>query len=80
MSRWLRCHDIGNGMFSDERTITIQERGNGRIDFNVLVADVREEDPAVRVKAGQIDGEWWAIIPTPQPETIPIEVCELLPA
>jgi hypothetical protein len=62
MTRWLRCHEIGDGVFSDERTITICERGNGRVAFNVPKVKVREEDPAaVLVKVYKHSGgTWWS--------------------
>lgn len=80
MDRWLRCHEIGQGVFSDERTVTINERGNGEVDFIVSQDDVCDEKLSVRVKVYIHDGGTWALIPTPQPEPIPIEETELLPA
>lgn len=80
MNRWLRCVSVKNGVFSDERTVEIRERGNGNIAFIVSQDDVDDETPAVRVKAYTYEGGTWALIPTPQPEPIPIEEGELLPA
>lgn len=81
MAQWLRCHEISQGMFSDERTVTVQERGNGKIEFIVSEQYVRVQEPALRVRAYQDDsGGWWASIPTPQPESIPVEHGEFLTA
>ncbi len=81
MNRWLRCHGVGNGVFSDERTVTVCERGNGPIDFIVSKEHCRDDDePAVKVEVYFQDGGMWALIPTAQPEPIPIEDKELLPA
>lgn len=80
MMRWLRCRKIEPGCFSSERVITVLERGHGPSEFIVEVEHLREDvQPAVHCDAGTIDGEWWALIPTPQPETIPIDRAELLP-
>lgn len=80
MTRWLRCVSIKGGLFSDERTVEIRERGNGNIGFIVPQDVVNEEAHAVLVKVYEYEGGTWALIPTPQPEPIPIEDEELLPA
>lgn len=80
MTRWLRCVSVKCGLFSDERTVEIRERGNGNIGFIVSQDDVDDDAPAVRVKTYLYEGSTWALIPTPQPEPIPIDEAELLPA
>ena len=80
MNRWLRCVSVKHGLFSDERTVEVRERGNGEIGFIVSQDDVDDGKSAVRVKVYTYEGGTWALLPTPQPETIPIEEAELLPA
>ena len=78
--RLLRCLGVEPGMFSDERTITIRDRGARLREMFVQVADVDERRRAVRVKAYMYDGGRWALLPTAQPHSVPIWDGDLLPA
>lgn len=77
--RWLRCVSIDDGMFSNERTIEIKTRGRREQCFLVPLSELDVQKSAVRVKAYLYEGGMWALVPTPQPETIPIAAADLLP-
>lgn len=77
--KWLRC-EVSKGMFSDERVVAVRTRNEGQREFFVPQDEVREDTPAVRVKAYVYDGGLWALIPTCQPEPVPIHDSDLLPA
>ncbi len=69
MSKWIQCR-ISPGMFSDERTVEVDDRA-----FFVNKASVREEgdgNGCVEVKVVEVDGQKWAVMPTSTRESIPL--------
>jgi hypothetical protein len=76
--RLLRCK-VFKGMFSDERAIEYPAYGE---QFSVFVpkAKVTEEREGfgkLAVLAFEENGMMWAVLPSAQPETIPVRLADL---
>lgn len=78
---WLRCR-VAKGMFSNERVIVVDVKGNGSIEELVPEDSVKEEGEEGYVSVRVFDGENgpWAELPTTYRRAIPIEEDQLEPA
>lgn len=77
--QWLKC-SVSEGMFSNERVISVDVRGGG-IQDEFVPADTVEgqgEDGLVKVNVFIRDDGRWAVLPTCYSETIPIERRQLI--
>jgi hypothetical protein len=78
--QWLKCRVL-KGMFSDERVVVVNEQRD-RMSFFVPSSKVRggiDEDGEVQVRVFSAGNTTWAVIPTEDTETIPIDRAELNP-
>lgn len=74
----LRCDNIREGLFTNESVITVQELGNGEVEFTVpsdLVAD-----HYVEVRVFERSGNPWVVIPSEYQDSIPVDGKLLEPA
>jgi len=67
----LRCTEVRDGLFSNEKMITVQELGNGSLKF--IVPDDAVVKEYVVVHAFERGGTMFAIIPSEYPATVPVE-------
>lgn len=77
--QWLKCN-VSEGMFSNERVIAFNMRGNGSLEEFVPADKVEGQGKDGRVKVRVItrdDGQW-AVLPTPYSETVPVELTQLV--
>lgn len=74
----LRCDSVRDGLFTNESVITVEELGNGKVEFTVpsdLVAN-----SYVTVRVFERSGNPWAVIPSEYHESIPVDRRLLEPA
>lgn len=79
MTKWLKCR-VENGMFSDERAVIVHRRGNGSIEFFVPENYVKniEGQGTVQVRVFRRDDGFWAELPTPFRDSVPIEEAQVI--
>lgn len=79
--QWLKCK-VSKGLFSDERLITVEIKGNRSVDEFVPADQTRggDRDGRVRVSIGTINGVLWAVLPAVYSESVPINPTQLMPA
>lgn len=78
--QWLKC-SVSKGMFSNERVIIFNIKGNGSLEEFVPADKVEGQGKNGRVKVRVItrdDGQW-AVLPTPYGKTVPVEPAQLAP-
>lgn len=76
-SQWLRCNQIVEGMFSDEKTVTIPRLGGHEESFFVPTSFVRGDQ--LRVEVLKRGAQTWVTLPTSERPQIAVPADRLAP-
>lgn len=79
MGKWLKCK-VEKGMFSDERTVTVNSRNGEPIAVFVPAQAADQENNRVKVQAFGQQGKTIAILPDERQSVVDVSDADLQPA